>query len=251
MEGSGLTDAPGPTENCPPGAFLPTVPNGLCIACAPGRFGGSTTPTSFFCSGQCFGRGGLVCPRAHTSPDGIYCPSGSLSANGASCGSFDDVAPLVHLYHTLGGPGWSVSTNWLSGAPCEPKTWHGVTCTTVAVVDSDGNLVEALPRVTYVRGWRREGMAESEGVHKISVFHAMSCCLSTFTACSQADVVRFPADLLSENVVLPCSLGFAILYQAYCHRLIRFRQACQPYGQRPCWESYAAVSGDPFPRVCV
>lgn len=55
---------------------------------------------------------------------------------------------LAELYATSGGAGWTNNTGWLSGGPCTPPLWAGVTCSFAGEVTSldllSNNLVGTL-----------------------------------------------------------------------------------------------------------
>ena len=63
-----------------------------------------------------------------------------------ACGTHPDYAPLMALYNSTNGPGWTNNTGWVDGAAmtnCDPcNGWYGVTCTNgrVTCIDLDGSL---------------------------------------------------------------------------------------------------------------
>ena len=63
--------------------------------------------------------------------------------------SSDEKHALEVFYNSTDGPGWTTSTNWLNGDPCE-NSWHGVQCNTlnskVETLDlGNNNLTGSIP----------------------------------------------------------------------------------------------------------
>ncbi|RAJ93002.1 Leucine-rich repeat (LRR) protein [Larkinella arboricola] len=113
-------------------------------------------------------------------------------------GIHPDYQPLVDLYNSTNGPGWTNQTNWLSG--CDPCRWQGVTC-------SEGRVTGLSLRGNGISGTIPESLSSLTNLQQLLLDNNQ---LSGSIPTSLGNLTQLQSLLLNNNQFtgsIPTSLG--------------------------------------------